>query len=153
MADAFDIVTEPYKIVEGHPIQVDVLVPKLITSGVHPVIVRLHGGWLVRLHLMVGFPFCMLTLETQFAGVRNAWEWYQTYTLEHAAYNNAIVINPDYRLLPEAKAVDSVRDINIDLWEWILNQFPAVLAKFKPGVKGYLTKILAQGTSAGTSSL
>lgn len=48
--EGFDVSTEIYSVVEGHPIETDILIPKSVPEG-HPcpVIVRIHGGFLVRL--------------------------------------------------------------------------------------------------------
>lgn len=50
---AFNISTHTYKVVDGYPILVDVLIPKSLATGGNnktkaPVSVRIHGGWLVR---------------------------------------------------------------------------------------------------------
>ena len=45
--DPFDIHSTSYKTVNNHPIGVDVLIPKRIKAGLHPLIVRFHGGFLV----------------------------------------------------------------------------------------------------------
>lgn len=48
--EGFDVSTEIYSVVEGHPIETDILIPKLVPEGHQcPVIVRIHGGFLVRL--------------------------------------------------------------------------------------------------------
>ena len=51
---AFSVFTHTYKVVDEHPILVDVAIPKkLLSQGTDalkkvPVCIRLHGGWLVR---------------------------------------------------------------------------------------------------------
>lgn len=44
----FDVVTATYKAIDNQPISVDVQIPKNIKSGKHPLLVRFHGGGLVR---------------------------------------------------------------------------------------------------------
>lgn len=46
--DNFDIVQTEYKHVRNHGIHVDSLVPQTLFPGKRPVIVRFHGGGLVR---------------------------------------------------------------------------------------------------------
>lgn len=38
----------PYKRVNGHDLLVGLLVPENLSPGKHPIIVRFHGGFLVR---------------------------------------------------------------------------------------------------------
>ena len=53
----FEVTTHTYKTVLGHPILVDIHVPKRLLSEIggvqglrkRPVLIRIHGGWLVRL--------------------------------------------------------------------------------------------------------
>lgn len=48
---AFNISTHAYKVVEEHPILVDVSIPKSLAGGHKtkaPTLVRVHGGGLVR---------------------------------------------------------------------------------------------------------
>ena len=42
--DSFDIISKTYKVVKGHNIVVNVLVPKAIAPGKCPLVVRFHGG-------------------------------------------------------------------------------------------------------------
>lgn len=45
--DPFIIHNTSYKTVNGHPIGVDVLIPKGTKSDKRPLLVRFHGGFLV----------------------------------------------------------------------------------------------------------
>lgn len=40
----FDVFVEPYKTVNGHPIEAHILVPKGTSVSDSPVLVKLHGG-------------------------------------------------------------------------------------------------------------
>lgn len=40
----FNVSVKTYKSVRGHEIQAYILVPKNISPGPHPVIVKIHGG-------------------------------------------------------------------------------------------------------------
>jgi hypothetical protein len=42
--DEFKIISADYKRVAGQGIAVDLLIPSNLTAGLHPVIVRFHGG-------------------------------------------------------------------------------------------------------------
>lgn len=44
----FDVVTGSYKTIDNQPIGVDVQIPKNVKPGKHPLLVRFHGGGLVR---------------------------------------------------------------------------------------------------------
>lgn len=46
--DNFDLIQTEYKHVQDHGIRTDVLVPQTAFRGKRPVIVRFHGGGLVR---------------------------------------------------------------------------------------------------------
>ena len=58
--DPFNIHTTSYKTVNGHPIGVDVLIPKGIKPGKLPLIVRFHGGYLVSSLLPIPDSFKIL---------------------------------------------------------------------------------------------
>lgn len=81
--------------------------------------------------------------------MRNAPEWFPAYSLVYAAQKNFTIVNADYRLRPEVTGVEIVGDVAIDLWDWVVNKFPTVLAASHPGVRGDLTRVLSMGTSAG----
>jgi len=44
----FDVITASYKAIDNQPISVDVQIPKIVKPGKHPLLVRFHGGGLVR---------------------------------------------------------------------------------------------------------
>jgi hypothetical protein len=54
MFPGFTVLTTPYKLVNGHEILAGILIPDGLPSGKRPVIVRMHGGFLV------GCPFLPL---------------------------------------------------------------------------------------------
>lgn len=47
--EAFNVTTAIYKTVGDHPVLADIFLPKDIPAGPHPLILRFHGGALVRL--------------------------------------------------------------------------------------------------------
>jgi acetyl esterase/lipase len=42
--DTFEIISTDYKVVAGQGIALDLLIPPNLTAGLHPIIVRFHGG-------------------------------------------------------------------------------------------------------------
>ncbi|KAF4961505.1 hypothetical protein F66182_18234, partial [Fusarium sp. NRRL 66182] len=44
----FNILQANYKVVDGHEIRADLIIPKSLPAGKAPVIARFHGGGLVR---------------------------------------------------------------------------------------------------------
>src|ERR1051326_3341962 len=90
----FTIFSTTYKTVSGHQITTDVLVPsKLITSSqstssseasqTRPVILRFHGGGFVTGSSL--FP-----------------DFFPKWALELALRQSAVIVSPNYRLLPES---------------------------------------------------
>ncbi|KAJ0421683.1 Alpha/Beta hydrolase protein [Aspergillus carlsbadensis] len=85
----------------GIQIGVDILVPKTLPSpalATRPVIVRIHGGFLV-------------TGSSLFPG------WFSNWILLYAAKVGAIIVSPNYRLLPEVTGRDVLDDMK-EFWAW-----------------------------------
>ncbi|KLO14286.1 alpha/beta-hydrolase [Schizopora paradoxa] len=141
----FSISTHTYKVTDGHEILADVLIPKkLLELGSdseewkkgRPVMVRFHGGWLVGGHR--GFPTYI-----------PLWLYSSGY------HNNAIIVAPDYRLLPEATVVELLDDLD-DFWKWLGTEFPSVVREQSRIASGSdkelevdLDRVVVQGESAG----
>jgi acetyl esterase/lipase len=69
--------------------------------------------------------------------------------IQLAKSNGAIVVSPDYRLIPEAKGVDILEDIK-DFWSWVHRSMPSAIQKVAPcGTKVDLDKVAVAGESAG----
>ncbi|KAF4967991.1 hypothetical protein FSARC_4552 [Fusarium sarcochroum] len=83
----------------GVSIGVDILVPRRITTQSQPVIVRIHGGFLITGSSL--FP-----------------AWFSKWVLDFAEEHNAIIISPNYRLLPEVKGRDIIHDME-NFWTWM----------------------------------
>ena len=118
-----------FKVVDNHPIQVDILLPPGLKEGKHPLIIAYHGGYLI-------------------AGARNHYRFMASWLPAYAASTSAIIVSPDHRLLPSATVPDILSDLE-DLWEWIHKSLPAVLASQVPQFSVDLDHILVQGSSAG----
>lgn len=126
--DAFEIHDVTYKTVKGHPIGASVLLPKDVRPGQHPLLVRFHGGGLVE-------------------GVRLG-DWFRPWILDFCAAESAIVVTPDYRLLPEATGYDILDDLR-DFWAWIAERLSGELHDIKHGLAVDLATVAVSGESAG----
>ncbi|KAJ5238776.1 hypothetical protein N7468_003395 [Penicillium chermesinum] len=126
-----------YKVVAGHNIELSIVVPKaLVDKGVKvskkfPIIAEFHGGALV-------------------SGSRLYSPWLSTWLLELAQLKGAILISPDYRLLPEANGLDVLEDL-ASFWSWYSEQFESTLANLYPGlnIQPHFDQLLIHGGSAG----
>lgn len=125
----FNITSTPYKTVRGHEIPVHVFLPKSLTPGKHPVIVRFHGGFLITGAAL--FP--------DFAA-----QW----ALDYAVSHSAIWVTPDYRLLPEANGLDVLEDLK-DFWIWVRKDLSGYLQSIGSPAQPDDEHILAYGESAG----
>ena len=68
--------------------------------------------------------------------------------MDLAASHKAIVIMPDYRLLPESPGTDILKDMHA-FYSWLHNKFPSFLSTFFSKTKLDLSSILVTGESAG----
>lgn len=126
---SFNILTTSYKVVHEHPIEVDVMIPKTLVPGTYPIMVRFHGGFFVT-------------------GSRQFPDWFQNWVLNYALQHDAIIVNADYRLLPEATGTELNQDL-ADLWKWVLADLASYLSTAAPGFAPDLSKIITIGESAG----
>ncbi|KAJ5381778.1 uncharacterized protein N7496_004206 [Penicillium cataractarum] len=133
----FEVNDFVYKTVGDHDIGLSILVPKNLLSeansshGKRPVITRFHGGFLV-------------------GGTRTYTDWFPKWLLELAISRQAILVTPDYRLLPESSGLDILSDLD-SFWSWMQNDFEPSLSSAYPSstIKPDLGKILVAGESAG----
>ncbi|KLO07463.1 alpha/beta-hydrolase [Schizopora paradoxa] len=144
---SFSISTHTYKVVDRHEILVDVLIPKkLLDLGPgsdewkkpRPISVRLHGGGLVT-----GKRTCASFVP----------RWLYSFAHEH----NAIIVSPDYRLLPEATAEELLDDLD-DFWAWLPSGLPIALREASAkaagleagnGLEADFDRVMVHGESAG----
>ncbi|KAH7030066.1 Alpha/Beta hydrolase protein [Macrophomina phaseolina] len=128
----FKIFDVTYKVVKSHAIQTSLLVPRTACKGPRPVIVRFHGGGLV-------------------SGTRLYAPWFSSYLLKYALDHSAIIISPDYRLLPEACGLDILADIS-SLWTWLFTSLHTYILLRDP-IYSYcgidMKRIMVSGESAG----
>ncbi|KAK9489606.1 Alpha/Beta hydrolase protein [Lipomyces doorenjongii] len=129
----FTIIHGYYKKVGDYDIRVDVLVPKKLSDGKRPVITRFHGG-------------CLVLGDSLFP------DWFSGWLLDLAYKHSAIIVSPNYRLLPEATGLDILDDVE-DFWGWLHSSaFTDLLSKHcqpSNAVEVDLDRILTAGESAG----
>ncbi|KAK3082289.1 hypothetical protein LTS18_007845 [Coniosporium uncinatum] len=95
----FDVYNATYKRIRGHEIDASILIPANLGPGNHPLIVRWHGGFLI-------------------GGSRLFMPWFPQWILDYAVSKGAVLISPDYRLMPEASGLDILSDL-ADFWKWV----------------------------------
>lgn len=132
----FNIHTTTYKTVSEHPIACHVLIPKTLSSAAknssepRPVILRFHGGGLVGASGL--FP-----------------DFFAPWLLELASRNSAVIVSPDYRMIPESSIGDLIEDVE-DSLKWTLAELPGfVRGKTDGKVDVNTSQLLAAGESAG----
>ncbi|KAL9575745.1 hypothetical protein ACKAV7_000102 [Fusarium commune] len=100
-SDIFDpfTITRTYYESAGVQIGVDILIPRQLKSQNPPVVVRIHGGFLITGSSL--FP-----------------AWFSKWVLDFAEEQDAVIISPNYRLLPEVKGRDIINDMG-NFWSWV----------------------------------
>ena len=126
--EPFNLVDIDYKKVNGTPVPASILIPKNAEPGKHPVLVRWHGGCFITGHRL--FP-----------------EWLGEWILNLALSRKAILITPDYRLLPEATGLDILQDVR-DFYSWLFTT-GNLASHFSSGIDPDLDHLLVTGESAG----
>jgi acetyl esterase/lipase len=144
----FNIISTTYKKVGTHEIAVDIIVPKSIASGKRPVIARFHGGFLVS----TAPHSYLLTHDTnpttQVTGTSLFNDWFPAWLLQLASRHSAIIVSPNYRLMPEATGLDILDDLE-DFWTWLHSTLPTFLSQQTAPIEPDLTRIITAGESAG----
>lgn len=122
----FKVHSPSYKTIAQHSLVVDILVPKDLKTGPRPIIVRFHGGFLVRFLTQTPFQrlaipsphvdvltknLAKVTGSSMFLGIWPPW------LLDYAAAQSAITVSPNYRKLPESNGTDLVEDLDA-FWSW-----------------------------------
>ncbi|KAH8660628.1 hypothetical protein BX600DRAFT_523663 [Xylariales sp. PMI_506] len=138
--DGFDRKDIVYSTVFDHNLWASILSPKwLAGSGYNgtnthttvPVLVYWHGGGFI-------------------AGDRMYEPWWSRWLLEFALSHDAMIIAPDYRLLPEACGLDILDDMDA-FWSWFLESLPVLAESESWSVRPDARSILCVGQSAGGS--
>ncbi|KAM6520190.1 hypothetical protein FALCPG4_013743 [Fusarium falciforme] len=112
--------TLPFKITSNGPINLDVVYPEKSDGSSAVVLLHYHGGFLV-----VGDRFSFLPYWLVYACASRGW----------------IFVTPDYRLMPESTAHDTIEDA-ADAYKWVHSSLPELLGR-------PVDSILLVGSSAG----
>lgn len=77
-------------------------------------------------------------------------DFFSPWIVQYALSQSAIIVMPDYRLLPEAKGVDILEDL-ADFWNWVRADLATFVSTNSTniGSEADLSKILVLGDSAG----
>ena len=124
----------PYRIINGVPLEATILIPLSISTSLstrekkHPLMVRWHGGGFVVGHRMYE-------------------PWFAHWLLDLALDHDAIIITPDYRLLPESNGSDILEDV-AHFWRWIQNDLPPYMER-KSLPRPDVSNVLCCGESSG----
>ncbi|KAK9366126.1 Alpha/Beta hydrolase protein [Lipomyces kononenkoae] len=95
----FTIIQGSYKQVGVQDLRVDIMVPRTSLEGKRPVIVRFHGGYPLNGDSL--FP-----------------DWCPNWVLDLVYKHAAIIVSPNYRLIPGATGLQIFDDIE-DFWKWL----------------------------------
>lgn len=82
-------------------------------------------------------------------GSRDDEEWFSCWLVEYAVAQSAVFVSPDYRLLPEAKGIDMLKDMD-DFWKWVQTDLPGIVAARTGNSEVDLESVVVAGESAGT---
>ncbi|GAB7346871.1 hypothetical protein MBLNU459_g1952t1 [Dothideomycetes sp. NU459] len=120
--EGFNRTDVTYKTVKDHTIETAILIPKSVAhpSGKRPLLVHFHGGFLI-----VGDKIFEPLIQL-------------------AESKGAIIVSPDYRLLPEATGSEILEDIS-SFWTWVHSSLAEELIKIDPTNSVDLSNILVAG--------
>jgi acetyl esterase/lipase len=139
--DKFSRTDYIYTTVDGHDLWTSIFSPKPVgdhNSGHDPeaatqvpVLIFWHGG---------GFIVADRLYEP----------WWPSWLLALVLSQNALVVAPDYRLLPEASGADIVDDVDA-FWTWFLDTVPVLAESESWILRPDFSRIICAGHSAGGS--
>jgi pimeloyl-ACP methyl ester carboxylesterase len=124
----------PYRVIHGVPLETTILVPLSICNSPrandkkHPVMVRWHGGGFVVGHRMYE-------------------PWFAHWLLDLAEDQGAIIVSPDYRLLPESTGRDILSDV-AHFWRWLQKDLSQHMER-KNLPRPDISNVLCCGESSG----
>jgi len=134
--DGFERTDLVYSTVADHQIWTSIFTPRKLAEdrrgGAHTnvrVLVFWHGGGFI-------------------VGDRLYEPWWPDWLLEFALSQNAMIVAPDYRLLPEATGADVMDDMDA-FWTWFLGALPGVAESESWSVRPHMNRIICAGHSAG----
>src|SRR5256885_5093150 len=150
--DSFDRLDLAFASVDGHKLEATVLTPKKLqekANGIYPVLVYWHGGGFVVGHRMYEpwWSNWQVTSTAAFTIYEHMTELnLESRLIELALSQGAIIISPDYRLLPEANGADTLNDVE-SFWDWLHSILPSIAKSWH--ARPDLTKIACCGQSCG----
>lgn len=129
----FHIINKIYKTVNGHAIDIDILYPKALSQAgksepASPVLLRFHGGGLV-------------------AGSSLYPPFFAPWMLQLIQRHSAVLVSPNYRLIPESTVQESIDDAE-DALKWIRQHLAEVVLE-EAGIKVDVDRLMTAGDSAG----
>ncbi|KAL1613804.1 hypothetical protein SLS54_010265 [Diplodia seriata] len=131
----FRIFRATYKTVSSHALTTDILIPSHLLSPptpapARPILLRFHGGGLIAGSSL--FP-----------------DFFAPWHLQLAARHGAVIVSPNYRLLPESGVGDVLADVE-DHWRWLQGSLASFVASSTAtAVAVDTSRILCAGDSAG----
>ncbi|EJP66355.1 hypothetical protein CRV24_009202 [Beauveria bassiana] len=128
--DDFRILDEPFVTRDSHAIMAHILLPKNAPSGPRPIIINWHGGYLIMAHGLYA-------------------PYFPQFILDLAKKSDAIIISPDYTLLPHNDGLAAVQADVLAFHKWLLFSFASILTAKAPSYEADLTRVLLNGGSAG----
>lgn len=75
-------------------------------------------------------------------------DWFPKWQAQLALANGAIIVSPNYRLLPESPGLDMHQDIE-DFWLWLHSDLKNTIHASFPHINSDLSRIMTAGESAG----
>lgn len=75
-------------------------------------------------------------------------KWFPTWAIDFTKHHSAILVTPNYRLMPEARGMDIISDTR-SFYAWLATEFPSYLEGIAPGMSVDFEKVLNYGESAG----
>lgn len=129
----FHVINKIYKTVNGHTIDLDILYPKTLPQArtpesACPVLLRFHGGGLV-------------------AGSSLYPPFFAPWMLQLIQRHSAVLVSPNYRLIPESTVQESIDDAD-DALEWVRRELAEVMLD-EASIRVDVDRIMTAGDSAG----
>ena len=91
------------------------------------------------------------TYSAQVTGAPLFMGFYAPWIMDYALAYEAVIVLPNYRLLPESTGLDLMEDLS-DFWQWTHGGLQALVSSSTQGqVEVDLSKTLVQGESSGKS--
>ncbi|KAH8665368.1 Alpha/Beta hydrolase protein [Ilyonectria robusta] len=131
--EGFNIINKIYKEVQGHQIDLDIIYSTKLTvphseESPCPILLRFHGGGLVGGSSLYA-PF------------------FAPWLLQLIERHSAIIVSPNYRLIPEGTVQDALDDVE-DAWQWIHHSLAEIMLD-ETGIHVDVNRIMTAGDSAG----